>query len=380
MKLLEKILLATDFSPSSDLAAREAAELAEKFDSEIIPIHVLPEMDAPGVTQKMIKSAAEKELGKVAARLASKGLNVRKPLLLKGAAFYHIINQAELLDVNVICIGAGEKGSSDPVRMGTTVEKVIRKSMKPVWTVASRGGVKKILCPVDLTIHSKRALKNAIHMARVFGADLTVMTVIKSYAGLLKGLSGNLAKSVEKSTEQKIRPKFERFLKGTNFYNVRWKKVVRLGEPHREIVNEAVKGGADLIVMGSIGEGATRLSFLGSTAEKVLRAMPASVITVKSEDAIQLRFKAEMKDVQTCDLQGRKLLNNGLAEEAIGHFKNCLTINTLYDPAYEGIAEAYSQLGEETEAQRYRKKRKEAQKEALSRRVTVEMRARKFKK
>ncbi|MBN2078902.1 MAG: universal stress protein [Spirochaetes bacterium] len=380
MKLLDRILLATDFSPSSDLAARQAAELAEKFDSEIIPIHVIPETDVPAVTQKMIRSAAEKELEKFAARLASKGVSVRKPLLLKGAAYYHIVNQAELLDVNVICIGAGGKGPSDSIRFGTTVEKVIRKSMKPVWTVSSSGGVKKILCAVDLSIHSKRALKNAIHMARVFNADLTIMTVIKSYAGLLKGLSGDLAKSVEKSTEEKIRPKFERFLKGANFYNVRWKKVVRHGAPHQEIVNEAVKGGADLIVMGSIGEGATRLSFLGSTAEKVLRAMPASVINVKSEDAIQLRFKAEMKDVQSCDLQGRKLLSNGLAEEAIGHFKNCLSINSLYDSAYEGIAEAYSQLGEEKEAQRYRKKRKEAQKEAISRKVTAEMRSRKFRK
>ncbi len=43
MKLLEKILLATDFSKSSENLLEYAINLAKTFHSQIIPVHVLPD-------------------------------------------------------------------------------------------------------------------------------------------------------------------------------------------------------------------------------------------------------------------------------------------------------------------------------------------------
>ena len=42
MKLIEKILLAHDFSKSSEKVVATAVELAKIFHTEVVPIHVLP--------------------------------------------------------------------------------------------------------------------------------------------------------------------------------------------------------------------------------------------------------------------------------------------------------------------------------------------------
>ena len=42
MKLLDKILVATDFSPGADDALQVAAFVAKHFHSEIILLHVVP--------------------------------------------------------------------------------------------------------------------------------------------------------------------------------------------------------------------------------------------------------------------------------------------------------------------------------------------------
>ncbi|MCK5704186.1 MAG: universal stress protein, partial [Cyclobacteriaceae bacterium] len=44
MKMMEKILLPTDFTMSSRSAMEMAITLAKKFDSEIILLHVLPDI------------------------------------------------------------------------------------------------------------------------------------------------------------------------------------------------------------------------------------------------------------------------------------------------------------------------------------------------
>ena len=380
MKLIEKILFATDFSESAARAAKTATELAVKFGSEIVPVHVMPKLDVPGVTMKMVKNAADKELKQIVSQMENVGVTVQKPLLLKGNPFLQIINQAELLDVNVIVMGAGDRAAGQKVKLGTTAEKVIRKSQKPVWAVTASRGINRILCPVDMSHASKRALKNAIHLARVVQAELTVMLVVKSYAAVLKGMGDDVVKSVQKAAKEKDLAGFKKFLAKFNFGDLEWHSEVRYGIPSREIVKLAREKKADLLIMGSVGMGASRLSLMGTVAEKVLREMPCSVVTVKAEDAIQVRLNAEMKDIHVCADQGEELLKNGMADEAVTHFQHCLGINSLYVPAWEGIAKAHEQMGRKAEAEKYRKKVKEVQEEALSRRITADMRSRRFVK
>ncbi len=88
-------------------------------------------------------------------------------VVVDGVAFDQIISQAELLDVNVIVLGSGAGAGGS--QLGITAERVCRKSQKPVWVVSpgASGFPRSILCPVDFSKPSERALRNAIHVRGV---------------------------------------------------------------------------------------------------------------------------------------------------------------------------------------------------------------------
>lgn len=60
----------------------------------------------------------------------------------------------------------------------------------------------------------------------------------------------------------------------------RFTRAVRIGVPHRAIVDYAVEHKADLIVIGTHGYGPVKHLLLGSVAERVVREAPCPVVTV----------------------------------------------------------------------------------------------------
>ena len=84
--------------------------------------------------------------------------------------------------------------------------------------------------------------------------------------------------------------------------------------------------------------------------EKVLRELPCSVVTAKSEDIIQLRLNTEIADIETHFRLAKHLLQQGFAEEAISQFQLCLDVDVMYAPAWEGLAIAHERLGHTTVA------------------------------
>jgi len=59
---------------------------------------------------------------------------------------------------------------------------------------------------------------------------------------------------------------------------------IRFGRPDREIVLLAGEVGADLIVMGTHGRTGLERVFLGSVAERVIRAAPCAVLVVRPKE------------------------------------------------------------------------------------------------
>lgn len=56
MKLLEKILVPTDFSKGADKAVKSAISVAKTFNSEIILMHVIPEVSDCSPALEMVKT------------------------------------------------------------------------------------------------------------------------------------------------------------------------------------------------------------------------------------------------------------------------------------------------------------------------------------
>jgi nucleotide-binding universal stress UspA family protein len=355
MKLLEKILFAADFSEDTKKVQRQCEVLAKIFFSEVILIHVVPDTQNALLPPEIIKQSASEKLQELKAELSAKGINVIETILDVGSAYDKIIQYSELHDVNVILVGSGQVTISDQFKLGITTEKLIRKSDKPVWVVTpdAKIDLQKILCPVDFSEPSRRALENAIHLARHFNISLDVIHIVQPLSSIYRLVSripsfNDLQEEWTKQSENKFRT----FLTEFSCHNVSQNHSILYGEPHHEILNYVRKNKIDLVIMGSVGSTGLFKTQIGTVAEKVVREIPCSTIMVKSEHAIKPKLEKEISDIREHFQQGKEFLEKGFAKEALAHFKSCISADRLFVPAWQGLSVAYKRLGDEKESLR----------------------------
>ena len=139
-----------------------------------------------------------------------------------------------------------------------------------------------ILCPVDFSAHSERALACALDLAALTHGHLTIVTVVDAFLDAAANASG-ARDALTTQTQQEIKGLLDRVAASRKQPSERIGITVEVGEPAREILKQVAECRADLIVMGTQGlEGARRLVF-GSTTEKVLRESRVPVLAVPAE-------------------------------------------------------------------------------------------------
>ncbi len=347
MKMLEKILFATDFSKSSEDAMQTVLSVAGKFNSQVILLHVTPLFSLSELQTEVVRKAVTEELQRVKERIAAAGLEVVM-VERQGLPFVHIVQEAKVHDVNIIIVGSGNNQSDTCFTLGTTAERILQESTKPVWVV--RRGTKfeltTILCPVDMSSAAKRALNNAIHLARQFSANLQIVHVIAPPAPVFRKL---FADSVRKLVPER-KEKFDAFLRDFDFHQILWNRIVLEGDT-AEMLQGAIRDTEpDLLVMGSVGRDEPMGVRMGRIARKLVRQLPTSVLAMRSEEVIRLRFEQDISAPEEHLDRGAELLESGFTEEALSQFRYCIRQNSMCPPAYEGMATALERLGRMKEA------------------------------
>jgi len=352
MKLLEKILVGVNFESNSEDTLRMALVLAHKFNSEIILLHVIPELKGYKIPRDQIRKRVIDRMTYLETNLKKEGTALVESIVRFGNAYERIIEYADELDVNLIVVGSGDKEKKYP--LSVTAERILIQANQPVLVVKRgfRPSIKRILCPIDFSETSRRALGNSIHLSKAFDAHLTVLSVFEPLLSSYFGIGRTPGESKEKLLIQRQQQSLDRFLRGFQFKNVSWNKVIRRGKPHEEILRMNKESRADLIVMGSSGKtGFTRM-LMGSTTEKVLREMPCSVMTLKERHLFRFPLQKEVIDIEMHFERGKELLNKQLTEGAIAQFEHCLRKDPFFIPAWEAMANAYSQMSQEKKAKK----------------------------
>jgi nucleotide-binding universal stress UspA family protein len=369
MKLVKRILVATDFSPSADDALKTATSIAKQFQSEVLLLHVIPgDVEATTEERQLVEKTVAKRLQERADQLQIAGVPTVETLVRHGVAFSQIDAAANECDVNVIVIGAGKLTDAGQFYLGTTAGRLRRKAAKPVWVVSPESSptIDKILCPVDFSSASARALRNAIHLARGLSAELTVMSVLQSLSNYYED-----PVEVDDPIDQNDIPlqtrarEMDRFLQDFDWHGIVLHKIISRGKPHHEIVRMAREQGMKLIVMGSIGRTGVARILIGGVARKVAQQMPCSIITVRSSEPIKLSLEKEVVAVDPnfcarrteetrCERyeHGMQLLEQGLAEEALVHFQDCIAAYDLCPRAWQNLATAHDRLGHKVASQK----------------------------
>lgn len=143
--------------------------------------------------------------------------------------------------------------------------------------------MRRILCAVDFSPSSEAALGEALAIARVFEAALTVLHVAGPPTSLLPDGGHAVAATARTATGDSVATARLEALRAriveSGFRDVETRTAV--GVAWRAIVDEAGSGGHDLLVVGTHGRTGVRRLLLGSVAEHVVRHAPCPVLTVQ---------------------------------------------------------------------------------------------------
>lgn len=138
--------------------------------------------------------------------------------------------------------------------------------------------LKKILNPVDGSVHSIHAAQYAIELAKQFQGDITLLHCHARFPVVLsEPYFQEAINKIMKTSEELVRP-FENMLEDAQVpYEVR----ILEGPPGSNIANVARIEKMDLIVMGSRGVTDFEGMFLGSVAHQVLHKAGCPVFITK---------------------------------------------------------------------------------------------------
>jgi len=141
----------------------------------------------------------------------------------------------------------------------------------------------RVLVPTDGSPEGRRAVAHAVELAAAHEATVSGLYVINtaSYNGLpmessWEGVTTLLTTDAQEAVDVVETLGAER--------GVPVETEIAEGSPSTEIVRAADEQDCGLIVMGTHGRGVINLLLLGSVAEKVVRAAPVPVMTVKVGD------------------------------------------------------------------------------------------------
>lgn len=356
MKPLEKILLANDFSKTSENVVSSAIELAKIFGSTIVPIHVIPKNLENEKIKNLLRETAINKLELSELRIKDEGLNVEPSILSEGNTQGAIVKNSIDTNANLILMGSGETKKGDNFKLGITTERIIQKSHKPVFVIKEDAllNVHHILCPVDFSPASKRALQNAIIMARKFKSELTILSVYETQ--FFSWFSSGKEKEAEYEEAVKTHKKaLDDFLEEFDLSMVNYSKEVTNGSPSEEILKTISKKMIDLLIMGTSGKTGINRMLMGSVTEKVIREVPCSFLTLKDTDATSHELKTSLHDIEELNKEAKQLFDGGHYEEAKQHFIACLNINDMFVPAYMGLAKIYDKTNNTEMAKKHRK-------------------------
>ena len=289
---LKQVLCAIDFSESSDRVVGYAAAFARWYDANLTVLHVVVETDSEVVlgvpTHGQVAEDLRRSIASVGANTPNADVSVRE-----GHPVSVILDEAVRTHAGLLVLGTHGRSGFNRFLLGSVSEKLVRRVLCPVLTVpalATRAPseavqLKRILCPLDFSPSSMRALQYARSLAQETNGSLTVLHVIEWFPEEETGVHAQFHE-YRRHLMQDARARLHAEVSDDvrSWCNV--DEVVTFSRAYREILSVAKTAKADLIVMGAQGRGVVDSLLFGSTTEHVLRETPCPVLTLRAESAV----------------------------------------------------------------------------------------------
>lgn len=303
MITIRRILCPVDFSRFAHHAYEQAVALAREFGAEITVVHAcavapvtsLAPMGAPLALEPArltgeARRALMAELREFTDDADAGGLPV-KTAINEHEPVDAIVGTATSWPADLIVMGTHGRSGFERLMLGSVTEKVLRKAPCPVLTVprrmtSAKHGVtfSRILCAVDFSPASLRALEYATSIAAAEGPGVQALHVIELFAEGA-GMRDELILDTPDFRGALIRDaqrRLHEFVSDDVRQRCPIAESVTMGKAYREILRIAADERADLIVLGVQGRTAADLLLFGSTTQHVVRQAECPVLTIRA--------------------------------------------------------------------------------------------------
>ncbi|MFA5516772.1 MAG: universal stress protein [Desulfuromonadales bacterium] len=285
---MKSILLATDIAPETDRALERAINLATTLSAKLHILHVSPEKSF-----SLAKKPADtlRRGAEVILREYLQGygeLQNLKPTVkvIDGREVYlEIVQYAEKVKAGLIVMGMHGKASVRDMFAGTTIERVIRKGIKPVLMVRNKpqGDYGSILVGTDFSAGSKQAFHVALEVASKGSFHLVHSYDIPEtdIGAKIERFAGDVIVQCENNEMEKFIKESRSRLKKSGIAPERFHPRVVQGAAFSCLMREAKNINAELIAIGTHSRTTLLPYKLGGTAQDILSNPPCDVLVAK---------------------------------------------------------------------------------------------------
>lgn len=293
-KTLRKVLLATDLSARGDRALARAIAIAAHRQAHLTVLHAFEEFneesltydrrispswrappDAVAIAKRRIRAGLELEIGDAVEQAT---------ILIEEGEPADVIERVAVSEgIDLIVTGIAREGpfASQPVILGRTVERLLRRVPVPVLIVRNRprAPYRHILVTTDFSEPSAYALQVALSF---FPHQPLYLLHVFDLPG--SGVLSDMHHHLE-SFRQTHEIELQQFLASLVLPVEARQQLIPLVEPGHpaRLVREYVRErGADLVVLGTRGRGAMLEVLVGSTAKSILSSLVCDALVVRA--------------------------------------------------------------------------------------------------
>ncbi|HXQ30212.1 MAG TPA: universal stress protein [Gemmatimonadales bacterium] len=288
----KSMVVGVDGSAEARRALEVAARLAERVRAQLVPVYSVPDMwiagglnDTPVVQPEVYELLVQDAREQVERFLHDALPGVKATLEVRtGVAAVAIAEVARERGAELVVLG-GKHHTALARGLGqSTAHYLVRALDVPLLVVGgSAKPIAHILASVDLSEASNPVLEAARQWAKTLGAHVRAIHVVEP----LHLFYLPVAPVDQQGYDERSRVAFDALMKRSRMPGT--DHLLRTGIAPDVLATEATSWPADLVVVGSHGKNWVDRLLVGSTTERLLNALPSSILVIPTARAKVVR-------------------------------------------------------------------------------------------
>jgi nucleotide-binding universal stress UspA family protein len=298
MMQLHSVVAATDLSAPARRAVDRAAALAQAAHASLTLVHVVNSsalnelrrwLESGGEVERSIVEEVRARLHDLAADTAARYRIDVGERMVTGHPVHEIARIAHEREAELVVTGTLGAGLFRHHLLGSTAERVVRKSSRPVLVVrqSPRDPYRRVLVPVDFSRWSAPSLEIARAVApNAHFVLLHCVTVPFEGRLRLASVDDALVDKYRDAAREEARQRLAELATREGLSRSQWTSVTPVGSnPWMQIVQQEQEQDCDLIAIGKHGRNAVEELLLGSTTNMVIAEGSSDVLVSARTEA-----------------------------------------------------------------------------------------------